>query len=209
MAGDGGIRDGTVPVRIARGPLYCCELGSCRSQHERRSGTSPDRQYRLADRGRRRRHPHHFLPSRSTPAKTSPSPTSATAVTTMPRCRSSTGSCATGARTSRRRWTRICSTCCGRPTARSAASEPIQVICGYRSPDTNSMLRARSSGVAQFSLHTQGDAMDFYIPGVPLEDDPRSRPADAARRRRLLSDLRLAVHPSRYRLGAALAAHDA
>ena len=47
--------------------------------------------------------------------------------------------------------------------------EPIQVISGYRSPQTNSMLRARSSGVAQFSLHTQGDAMDFYIPGVPLE----------------------------------------
>ncbi|MGI8527828.1 MAG: DUF882 domain-containing protein [Pseudolabrys sp.] len=47
--------------------------------------------------------------------------------------------------------------------------EPIQVICGYRSPETNSMLRARSNGVAQFSLHTQGDAMDFYIPGVSLE----------------------------------------
>jgi uncharacterized protein YcbK (DUF882 family) len=46
---------------------------------------------------------------------------------------------------------------------------PIQVICGYRSPETNSMLRARSNGVAQFSLHTQGDATDFYIPGVPLE----------------------------------------
>jgi hypothetical protein len=43
------------------------------------------------------------------------------------------------------------------------------VICGYRSPETNSMLRARSNGVAQFSLHSQGDAMDFYIPGVELE----------------------------------------
>ena len=50
------------------------------------------------------------------------------------------------------------------------AKEPIQVICGYRSPETNTMLRARSNGVAQFSLHTQGDAMDFYIPGVALED---------------------------------------
>lgn len=47
--------------------------------------------------------------------------------------------------------------------------EPIQIICGYRSPGTNSMLRARSSGVAQGSLHTQGHAIDFYIPGVPLE----------------------------------------
>jgi hypothetical protein len=48
-------------------------------------------------------------------------------------------------------------------------SEPIQVICGYRSPSTNSMLRARSSGVAQSSLHTRGEAIDFFIPGVPLE----------------------------------------
>ncbi|MBI3704903.1 MAG: DUF882 domain-containing protein [Rhizobiales bacterium] len=48
-------------------------------------------------------------------------------------------------------------------------SEAIQVVCGYRSPATNSMLRARSTGVAQFSQHTQGQAMDFYIPGVPLE----------------------------------------
>ena len=31
------------------------------------------------------------------------------------------------------------------------------------------MLRARSSGVAQFSQHTNGQAMDFFIPGVPLE----------------------------------------
>lgn len=48
-------------------------------------------------------------------------------------------------------------------------TQPIQVICGYRSPATNSMLRARSSGVAQGSLHTHGQAMDFAIPGVPLE----------------------------------------
>ena len=30
------------------------------------------------------------------------------------------------------------------------------------------MLRRRSSGVAQNSLHTKGQAMDYYIPGVPL-----------------------------------------
>lgn len=48
------------------------------------------------------------------------------------------------------------------------ASQPIQVIGGYRSPETNSMLRARSRGVAQTSLHMQGRAMDFFIPGVPL-----------------------------------------
>jgi uncharacterized protein YcbK (DUF882 family) len=49
------------------------------------------------------------------------------------------------------------------------ATEPIQIVCGYRSPGTNAMLHARSSGVAQFSQHTLGHAMDFFIPGVPLE----------------------------------------
>ncbi len=48
------------------------------------------------------------------------------------------------------------------------ATEPIQVVCGYRSPGTNAMLRARSRGVAKFSQHINGQAMDFYIPGVPL-----------------------------------------
>src|ERR1700730_5055307 len=49
--------------------------------------------------------------------------------------------------------------------------EAIQVVCGYRSPQTNAMLRHRSAhtGVAQFSQHMLGRAMDFYIPGVPLE----------------------------------------
>ena len=31
------------------------------------------------------------------------------------------------------------------------------------------MLRRRSSGVAQHSQHTVGKAIDFYIPGVPLD----------------------------------------
>lgn len=48
--------------------------------------------------------------------------------------------------------------------------EAISIICGYRAPQTNSMLRRRSSGVAQFSQHTQGKALDFMIPGVPLEE---------------------------------------
>lgn len=49
------------------------------------------------------------------------------------------------------------------------ASAPIDVICGYRSSSTNSMLRARSSGVAQNSNHINGQAIDFFIPGVPLD----------------------------------------
>jgi uncharacterized protein YcbK (DUF882 family) len=47
--------------------------------------------------------------------------------------------------------------------------KPIQIISSYRSPATNSMLRRRSSGVARFSQHMLGHAMDFYIPDVPLE----------------------------------------
>jgi uncharacterized protein YcbK (DUF882 family) len=49
------------------------------------------------------------------------------------------------------------------------AKEAIWVVCGFRSPETNSMLRRRSNGVAQHSQHMLGKAIDFYIPGVPLE----------------------------------------
>jgi len=47
--------------------------------------------------------------------------------------------------------------------------KPIQIISSYRSPATNAMLHRRSSGVARFSQHMLGHAMDFFIPGVPLE----------------------------------------
>ena len=51
----------------------------------------------------------------------------------------------------------------------AGSKEPIWVVCGYRSPETNAMLRRHSNGVARFSQHILGHAMDFYIPGVPLE----------------------------------------
>ncbi|MGY4474055.1 DUF882 domain-containing protein [Bradyrhizobium sp. USDA 3364] len=47
--------------------------------------------------------------------------------------------------------------------------QPIQIISAYRAPATNAMLRRRSSGVARHSQHMLGHAMDFFIPGVPLE----------------------------------------
>ena len=47
--------------------------------------------------------------------------------------------------------------------------KPIQIISSYRSPATNAMLRRRSSGVARFSQHMLGHAMDFYIPDISLE----------------------------------------
>jgi hypothetical protein len=51
------------------------------------------------------------------------------------------------------------------------AKQPIQIVSSYRSPATNAMLRHRSahSGVARYSQHMLGHAMDFFIPNVPLE----------------------------------------
>lgn len=51
----------------------------------------------------------------------------------------------------------------------TGSSAYIQVVSGYRAPQTNSMLRSRSKGVAERSQHMAGKAMDFYIPGVPLK----------------------------------------
>jgi uncharacterized protein YcbK (DUF882 family) len=51
----------------------------------------------------------------------------------------------------------------------NGSNQPIWVVCGYRSPETNAMLRHRSAGVARFSQHMLGHAMDFYIPGANLE----------------------------------------
>jgi uncharacterized protein YcbK (DUF882 family) len=45
--------------------------------------------------------------------------------------------------------------------------EPYEVICGYRSPQTNAALRRHSSGVAEHSLHLQGRAIDVRLPGFP------------------------------------------
>ncbi|RXF73397.1 DUF882 domain-containing protein [Hansschlegelia zhihuaiae] len=44
----------------------------------------------------------------------------------------------------------------------------VNIVSAYRSPETNAMLRARSRGVAKFSQHMLGRAMDFYITGVPV-----------------------------------------
>ena len=39
------------------------------------------------------------------------------------------------------------------------------VISGYRSPSTNKALRASSNGVAKYSLHQVGKAIDIRLPG--------------------------------------------
>jgi uncharacterized protein YcbK (DUF882 family) len=46
--------------------------------------------------------------------------------------------------------------------------EPFHVISGYRSNSTNAYLRAHSSGVAENSLHTVGQAIDIRLPGRDL-----------------------------------------
>ncbi len=48
------------------------------------------------------------------------------------------------------------------------ASGPIHVVSAYRSPKTNAMLRSRSRAVAKESRHIKGQAMDFFIPGIPI-----------------------------------------
>lgn len=45
--------------------------------------------------------------------------------------------------------------------------EPYQVISGYRSPHTNAVLHSRSTGVAEHSLHMQGQAIDVRVSGFP------------------------------------------
>ncbi|OGR98573.1 MAG: twin-arginine translocation pathway signal protein [Elusimicrobia bacterium GWF2_62_30] len=42
----------------------------------------------------------------------------------------------------------------------------LQVICGYRTPESNRRLRTRGSGVAGNSLHMQAKAIDIRVPGV-------------------------------------------
>lgn len=49
------------------------------------------------------------------------------------------------------------------------SSAPVHVNSAYRSPQTNSMLRRRSSAVAKNSQHMQGKALDFYLPDVATE----------------------------------------
>ena len=51
--------------------------------------------------------------------------------------------------------------------AQALGAEPtFHVISGYRSPQTNARLHAKSTGVAEHSLHMQGRAIDVRISGV-------------------------------------------
>jgi len=45
----------------------------------------------------------------------------------------------------------------------SESKEPIQILSGYRSPETNANLAKRSNGVAKNSLHMKGRAIDLRM----------------------------------------------
>jgi uncharacterized protein YcbK (DUF882 family) len=51
----------------------------------------------------------------------------------------------------------------------SGSRQPIHIISSYRSPETNSSLRRRSSGVAENSQHMLGKAMDIRLPDVTTD----------------------------------------
>ncbi len=49
------------------------------------------------------------------------------------------------------------------------SKEPVHLICGYRSPATNEMLRHTVGGQARNSRHITGQAADLTFPDVPLK----------------------------------------
>jgi uncharacterized protein YcbK (DUF882 family) len=48
------------------------------------------------------------------------------------------------------------------------SNTPFEIISGYRSPQTNAALHARSSGVASHSMHIEGKAIDIRLTDKPL-----------------------------------------
>lgn len=52
--------------------------------------------------------------------------------------------------------------------ARLGREPRFAIISGYRSPETNAMLRGNSNGVAKKSLHMVGRAIDLRLDGVAL-----------------------------------------
>ena len=50
------------------------------------------------------------------------------------------------------------------------SKQAFHIISGYRSPQTNQLLRANSSGVAKKSMHMEGKAVDIRLPDIHLRD---------------------------------------
>lgn len=53
-------------------------------------------------------------------------------------------------------------------------NEPYMLLSGYRSPQTNAMLRSKSRGVAKNSLHMRGQAADLRIAGRSVNQIARA-----------------------------------
>jgi uncharacterized protein YcbK (DUF882 family) len=54
---------------------------------------------------------------------------------------------------------------------KTGTDAPFHIISGYRSPQTNAVLRDHGGGgVAAHSLHLQGKAIDIRVPGVKLRN---------------------------------------
>lgn len=53
-------------------------------------------------------------------------------------------------------------------------NEPYMLLSGYRSPQTNAMLRSQSSGVARNSLHMRGQAADLRLQGRSVSQMARA-----------------------------------
>lgn len=59
-------------------------------------------------------------------------------------------------------------------------NEPYMLLSGYRSPETNAMLRARSSGVAKNSRHMRGQAADLRLSSRSVTQMARAASSCAA-----------------------------
>lgn len=53
---------------------------------------------------------------------------------------------------------------------RSGSRDNFEIISGYRSPQTNAMLRRTTSGVSKNSYHMKGQAIDLRLPGYSTEN---------------------------------------
>lgn len=53
--------------------------------------------------------------------------------------------------------------------SRVSGAGSVEILSGYRTPKTNAMLARNMEGVALRSLHMEGRAIDFRIPGLSLD----------------------------------------
>ena len=51
---------------------------------------------------------------------------------------------------------------------KTKSRKPLQIVSGYRSPETNALLRKHRRGVSKNSYHIQGKAADIWLPGYRL-----------------------------------------